>query len=89
MHWKRNGGEVPLEVVEQIEKAWGWAGIKPVEVIGDNDFGNLIIKDAAGSYWRLCPEDLYCNRVANDRAEFDILSQDYDFLRDWYMGPLA
>ncbi|UZE16366.1 DUF1851 domain-containing protein [Pseudomonas sp. B21-054] len=78
-----------MELIEEIEKAWGWAGLNPAVVIGDNDFGNLIIEDAAGSYWRLCPEDLYCNRVAIDRAEFDALSQSQDFLRDWYMEVLV
>lgn len=79
----------PMELIEEIEKAWGWAGLKPAEVVGDNDFGNFIIKDAVGSYWRLCPEELYCNRVANDRAEFDALSQTEDFLHDWYMEVLV
>ncbi|HCT06070.1 T6SS immunity protein Tdi1 domain-containing protein [Pseudomonas sp. P7548] len=78
-----------MDLIEEIEKAWSWVGIKPVEVVGDNDFGNLIIKDAEGSYWRLCPEELYCNRVANDRMELDALSQNQDFLYDWYMEALV
>jgi hypothetical protein len=86
---KRKDSEASMELIEEIEKAWGWAGIKPAEVVGDNDFGNLIIKDVAGSYWRLCPEDLYCNRIANDRAELDALSQNQDFLHDWYMETLV
>ncbi|WP_223452694.1 MULTISPECIES: T6SS immunity protein Tdi1 domain-containing protein [unclassified Pseudomonas] len=78
-----------MDLIEEIEKAWSWAGIKPVEVVGDNDFGNLIIKDAGSSYWRLCPEELYCNSVANDRVELDALSQSQDFLHDWYMEELV
>lgn len=78
-----------MKLIEEIEKAWAWAGLKPTEVVGENDFGNLIIKDIAGSYWRLCPEDLYCNRVANNRAELDALSQSQDFLHDWYMEALV
>jgi len=78
-----------MSLVEEIEKAWSWAGIKPVEVVGDNDFGNLIIKDDVGSYWRLCPEELRCNRVANDRSALDTLSQSQEFLHDWYMETLV
>ncbi|MGE8099523.1 T6SS immunity protein Tdi1 domain-containing protein [Pseudomonas fluorescens] len=78
-----------MGLIEEIEKAWGWAGIKPSQVVGDNDFGNLLIKDVAGCYWRLCPEDLYCNRVANDHAELDVLSQSQDFLHDWHMEALV
>jgi len=77
-----------MELLTSINESWGWIGIKPVQVVGDNSFGNLIIKDEAGSYWRLCPEDLYCKVVANSRAELDTLSQDQEFLQDWYMAKL-
>lgn len=77
-----------MELLTSISESWGWIGIKPMQVVGDNSFGNLIIKDDAGLYWRLCPEDLYCEVVANSRAELDALSRDREFLRDWYMTRL-
>ena len=49
-----------MSIIEEIASAWGWAGIQPEEVVGENDFGNLIVKDVAGKYWRICPEDVYC-----------------------------
>ena len=48
-----------------------------------------MIKDVHGHYWRICPEDLSCEIVANNRAELDRLSHDQEFLRDWYMEPLV
>ena len=78
-----------MDLISEIQEAWGWIGLNPVEVIGENDFGNLIIMDADGKYWRLCPEDVYCKVVANTRAELDVLSQDQEFLRDWYMTNLV
>lgn len=78
-----------MELIAIIQKAWGWTGITPVQVIGDNDFGNLIIKDRDGYYWRLCPEDLYCKIIAHSRTELDQLSQNQEFLRDWYMTNLV
>jgi hypothetical protein len=78
-----------MELVSAIEDAWSWVGIKPAQVLGDNSFGNLLIKDEAGLYWRLCPEDLYCKVVANTRAEFDALSQSQEFLEDWHMVNLV
>jgi len=72
-------------MIDVIAEAWGWTGIVPKEVVGENDFGNLIIKAIDGRYWRLCPEDLYCEVVANSRSELDTLSTNQDFLRDWYM----
>lgn len=78
-----------MNLVEEIHQSWGWIGIEPVEVVGENDFGNLIVKDVDGKYWRLCPEDCYCEVIANSRAELDLLSTDQEFLRDWYMTQLV
>ena len=78
-----------MDVIKEIKEAWGWVGIDPSEIVGENDFGNLMIKDFIGKYWRLCPEDLYCEVVANNREELDHLSSDQEFLSDWYMQTLV
>ena len=78
-----------MELIAIVENAWSWAGLRPAQVVGDNDFGNLMVKDRAGSYWRLCPEDLYCKVVASSRSELDQLSCNQDFLRDWNMTDLV
>ena len=78
-----------MDLISEIRNAWGWVGIDPLEVVGENDFGNLIIKDVHGNYWRMCPEDTYCKVVANSKDELDRLSQDQDFLADWYMTALV
>ena len=78
-----------MELLDEVRSAWGWVGIDPVELIDDNDFGNLILKDVRGQYWRLCPEDLYCEVVASSREELDRLAKDQEFLSDWYMRGLV
>ncbi|MEX8505754.1 T6SS immunity protein Tdi1 domain-containing protein [Leptothrix ochracea] len=78
-----------MSLVEEVRQSWGWVGIEPVEVVGENDFGNLIIKDEDGKYWRLSPEDYYCKVIAANRAELDALSSNQDFLQDWYMAALV
>lgn len=78
-----------MQLLDEVRGAWGWVGIEPVELIDDNDFGNLILKDVRGKYWRLCPEDLYCEVVASSREELDRLSKDQEFLSDWYMRGLV
>lgn len=78
-----------MELIAEIERAWSWTGISPTQVVGDNEFGNLIVKDCENRYWRLCPEDLYCIVIANNRAELDLLSQDQEFLHDWHMAALV
>ena len=37
--------------VEDINDAWGWTGLNAVEVLGENAFGNLIVRDEDGMYW--------------------------------------
>lgn len=78
-----------MSLVAAIKNSWGWTGIDPVEVVGENDFGNLIVKDSQGRYWRICPEDCYCKVVAADRNELDALSTNQDFLHDWYVRELV
>jgi Domain of unknown function (DUF1851) len=78
-----------MELIAIIQDAWGWTGLQAYEVVGENDFGNLMIKDKAGRYWRLCPEDLSCRIVASTREELDRLSADHEFLTDWRMTNLV
>lgn len=39
-----------MSLVEEIRQSWGWVGIEPVEVVGENDFGKLIVKDKDERY---------------------------------------
>jgi len=47
-----------MDMISEIIEAWGWVGIRPREILYENEFGNLIIKDVEGKFWRLCPEDV-------------------------------
>ena len=78
-----------MQLLAIIDEAWGWTGLTPLLVVGDNAFGNLIVKDVEERYWRLCPEDLYCRMIASSRAELDALSNDQEFLHDWNMSELV
>ncbi len=48
-----------------------------------------MIRDFEGRYWRLCPEDIYCKVVAENRKELDQISADQEFLEDWQMQGLV
>lgn len=78
-----------MSVIETVRTGWAWCGIDAVEVVDENDFGNLIVRDAEGRYWRLCPEDIYCKVIAENRQALDVLSKDQQFLHDWYMSGLV
>ena len=76
-------------IIETITESWGWTGIQPEAVIAENDFGNLIIKDKHGKYWRLCPEDVYCKVIASSDHGYEALIADSDFMADWSMDALV
>lgn len=78
-----------MKLISIVEESWGWTGLKPALIVGDNDFGNLMVKDLDGRYWRLCPEDLSCKAIASTKVELDQLSRDQAFLHDWYKRDLV
>ena len=78
-----------MNLISKIRDAWGWIGIDPIEVVGENDFGNLIVRDVDDQYWRICPEDVYCKVIAESREKLTELSNDQEFLADWKMTALV
>jgi len=74
-----------MNIINEVKKSWSWVGINPTEIVAENDFGNLIIKDAENKFWRLCPEDVYCEVVAESIDDYNELINDDDFLNDWNM----
>ena len=78
-----------MQILETVQSGWGWTGIEPAELMDENDFGNFIIKDVHGQYWRLCPEDCYCEVVAADQSAIEALTVDSEFLVDWQMSALV
>jgi len=78
-----------MNIISEVKKYWGWVGINPAEIVAENDFGNLIIKDADNKFWRLCPEDVYCEVVAESIDDYNQLINDDDFLNDWNMTVMV
>jgi hypothetical protein len=71
-----------------VRGAWSWIGLDPVAIVRENDFGNIIVKDASDRYWRICPEELSCAVVANSDHELVELAATSEFMEDWDMvGP--
>lgn len=78
-----------MNILHVLRDSWGWAGIDPVEVVGATAFGNLMVRDEQGHYWRVCPEALSCEVIADTRAALDEVSKDQVFLHDWYLQPMV
>ena len=84
-----NNYESLLSLLDTVREAWGWTGLDPLEVFSFNLFGNLIVRASDGSYWRICPEEWSCDRIALDAATFVELSQSREFQADWAMLSLV
>jgi hypothetical protein len=65
--------------------AWSWLGLEPARIIAENEFGNLIIEDVLGSFWRLCPEECSCTKIASNLSELESVRNDPKFAEDWEM----
>ncbi len=76
-------------MIDVIKQDWGWLGIDPVEIVATNDFGNVIFIDTSKRFWRICPEELSCEVVAENPERYNRLVHDGDFLTDWHMSTLA
>lgn len=76
-------------MINEINKAWNWKGFNATEIIRTNDFGNVIFKTDKNEYWRICPEETSCKKIAESELEFDRLSTDSEFIEDWEMTNIV
>lgn len=76
-------------MTENINKAWKWKGIVAKEIIDVNDFGNVIFLTEKNEYWRICPEELSCKKVASTKKDWEKLKVKSDFIEDWRMTSLV
>ena len=72
-------------LIENINKYWGWNGFIAKEIILVNSFGNIIFECDNGNYWRICPEEVECEKIASTKGELNKLIQNDDFKEDWEM----
>jgi hypothetical protein len=75
-------------MIEVIREAWSWVVLDPAEVIATNAFGNYIVRATDATYWRICPEEVSCEKVAANESEYETLLQDEEFIADWELQQL-
>jgi hypothetical protein len=76
-------------MLEVVREAWAWSGLDPAAVVAENAFGNLIVLAVDGVYWRICPEETSCERIAPDTGQFAAMSGNEEFRTDWEMTLLV
>lgn len=78
-----------MTMLQIINKSWQWKNIIATNVILTNDFGNVLFKTDNGEYWRICPEEVSCQKVATNQTEFESLIRQSEFIEDWEMENLV
>lgn len=73
----------------KINEHWGWTGLKAIEILERNEFGNFLLLDENQTYWRICPEELSCEVVAENSKAHHRLLEDEEFQVDWEMSNLV
>jgi hypothetical protein len=76
-------------MIDNINKAWNWKGFYATEIIRTNDFGNVIFKTDKNEFWRICPEETSCKKIAESESEFEQLFTNSEFIEDWEMTSLV
>ncbi len=76
-------------MIDQVNKAWGWKKVNAIQLLHINLFGNIIFETDKMEYWRICPEELSCEKITNSKAELEKLFNDEEFLEDWQMLNLV
>jgi len=72
-------------MIAEINRAWNWKGFNASEIIQTNDFGNVICKADDNKYWRICPEEVTCEIIAENKSDFEKLMTNSEFIEDWKM----
>ena len=75
-------------MLEIINNKWEWLNIKFIKIIDENDFGNLILLNNDKSIWRICPEELQCEKVSESLEEFLKIQKTEEFIEDWNLNFL-
>ena len=76
-------------MIAEINKAWNWKGFNATEIVRTNDFGNVIFKTDNNEYWRICPEEVSCEKIAESELELSKLLSESEFIEDWEMKNLV
>jgi hypothetical protein len=76
-------------LLEAISEGWSWKIGNPISLIASNAFGNAIILNDEGRYFRIIPEEWQCELLAISREQLEAKRREDDFFRDWEMRALV
>jgi len=77
------------DLLQAIAQGWSRKLGNPVEVVATNSFGNAIVRNELGQYFRVMPEEWKCELVATSASDLERKREQPNFIRDWEMLPLV
>ena len=77
------------DILKAVSEGWGWKIGKPGTIIAQNSFGNIILRNEDGRYFRIIPEDLKCVHLADSWEELERVRGMEAFQQDWEMRRLV
>jgi hypothetical protein len=77
------------DLLAAIAEGWSWKLGLPVELLATNQFGNTIVRNSDGHYFRIIPEEWQCELLARSPEELGAKRQSPEFVRDWEMAGLV
>jgi hypothetical protein len=76
-------------LLEAISEGWSWKIGNPISIIASNAFGNAIVLNDEGQYYRIIPEEWQCEPLASSPEQLEEKRKEVDFVRDWEMRALV
>jgi hypothetical protein len=76
-------------LLKAIADKWSWKLGTPIAVVATNQFGNAIVKNADGRFFRIVPEEWQCELLASSPEELEAKRKTDEFRRDWEMTSLV
>lgn len=76
-------------LLKAIADGWSWKLGVPVELVATNTFGNAIVTNSEGHYFRIMPEEWSCELIARSAPELEVKRQSAEFIHDWEMKRIV
>ncbi len=76
-------------LLEAIAEGWSWKLGEPVAIIATNRFGNAIVQNEDGHFYRIMPEEWQCELLAHSFIQLEEKRSTDDFILDWEMTALV
>ena len=76
-------------LISAVTDGWSWRLGEPTEIFATNVFGNVIVKNKAGHYFRIMPEEWSCELIARSAVELEAKRKCAEFVHDWDMKQVV